>query len=158
MLISFLAGLTLAGHLSWDMIAALGTVGAVGVALFLPWCERQHRLKAIQLLVEDELSKNKEIWEKAEAIIKSTEKMTLNGRPVEGQFIERWQIAAAMVISMSFDHWEYHWAEYSLLMPSQYLIAKKEISRFKEVKEHASKSNTDPGSRVAFQLFFEDEK
>lgn len=149
MLISFLAGLTLAGHLSWDVIAALGTVGAVGVALFLPWRDKKHRTKSIELLVQDELSKNNEIQERAAFCFDPQHKILINGQAVKNvQGFEAWRMAAAMISGMRFEHWDHHWAEYSLLNPEFYLKELETVNRLLKLKELALKADSDIASRV----------
>lgn len=145
MLISFLAGLTLAGHLSWDVLAALGTVGAVGVALFLPAKDKRHRVKALKLLISEELKRNQKIYDDAikcfhpSAAAKIQDMMP----KTQGTPVQAWQIAAAMTRNIRFDHWDSHWAEYSLLDAANYLDALEQYRKHREVKELAIKGQED---------------
>ncbi|OPX57078.1 hypothetical protein SAMN02745127_02059 [Oceanospirillum multiglobuliferum] len=149
MLISFLAGLTLAGHLSWAVIAALGTVGAVGVALFLPWRDKQHRIKSIGILVRNELANNEEIRNRGVVCFTPEHKVLVEGRSVRNNpGFEDWRLAAMFLKEMRFDHWNHHWAEYSLMSPERYLKERETVNRLLKLKELALKAESDIASRA----------
>lgn len=148
MLISFLAGVALGGDFSWDVIAALGTVGAVGVALFLPWREKQHKARSIGMLVRNEQANNEEIMNRGVVCFTPEHKILVEGRSVRNNpGFEDWRWAAMFLKEMRFDHWNHHWAEYSLLSTECYLREQEIVSQLLKLKELALKADSDIASR-----------
>lgn len=148
-LLGFLIGATFEGaRFPWEALAAIGTLAAVAVALFLPVWSRKQRLKNIEILIQAEMTSNSKVLNQALRYLSPSWKNTdSSGSQLPCSPVD---ISAAEVKRMNFNIWTIHWAEYSLLNPDRYLKAKKQVETLSNLHQLAEKYQNDGLSKVIF--------